>query len=44
MESSIAKEIAQMKESRKSRRFVSIPTGTGCGIYNFSRLEFFSAI
>ncbi|RGB43568.1 hypothetical protein C1646_680412 [Rhizophagus diaphanus] len=40
VESSIAKEIAQMKESHKSRRFMSIPTGTDCGIYNFSRLEF----
>jgi hypothetical protein len=35
VESSIAKEIAQMKESRKSCRFISIPTGTDCGIYNF---------
>ncbi|GBB86422.1 hypothetical protein RclHR1_12870004 [Rhizophagus clarus] len=33
VESSIAKEIAQMKESRKSRRFVSIPTGTNCVVF-----------
>lgn len=39
MESSIAKEIAQMKESHKSRRFMSIPTGTDCGIYNFHDLS-----
>ncbi|CAB4476067.1 hypothetical protein RhiirA5_350926 [Rhizophagus irregularis] len=33
VESSIAKEIAQMKESHKSRRFMSIPTGTDCVVF-----------
>jgi hypothetical protein len=32
MESSIAKEIAQMKQPHKSRRFASIQTGADCGI------------
>ncbi|RIA92091.1 hypothetical protein C1645_765917 [Glomus cerebriforme] len=33
VESSIAKEIAQMKQPRKSRRFSSIQTGTDCVVF-----------